>query len=348
DVNEGNVVKDFTYVFSTGPSIDSLTFSGNVLVAESGKPDSTLTVMLHKNSDDSIVMKERPRYIAKLDGKGNFTFRNLPPGIFYVYALKDDTRLYRYNPKQLFAFADSPVVVQQTTSPKTLYAYTAKAAETTTTSPATTTPKSAADKRLKFQTTINSNKHDLLKKFNITFERPLRQFDSAKVRFVTDTVYSPVNGYSWTMDSTRKKITLNYAWQENTLYHFIVQKDFATDTLGQQILRADTVSFVTMKNADYGKLAIRFRNLDLSTNPVLQFVQSEAVVSSFPLTAATFTEALFPPGEYQLRILYDANRNGLWDPGDFFGKHIQPERVKPVERRINVKPNWENQMEVNL
>jgi hypothetical protein len=36
DVNEGNIMKNFTYVFSTGRYIDSMRFSGNVLVANTG------------------------------------------------------------------------------------------------------------------------------------------------------------------------------------------------------------------------------------------------------------------------------------------------------------------------
>jgi hypothetical protein len=187
-----------------------------------------------------------------------------------------------------------------------------------------------------------------LQKFSFQFDKPLRNFDSAKVHFTYDTTYTPVTGHTWSIDSTKKKITLTYPWTENTRYHLVLQKDFAADTLGQQLLRADTISFTTMKNADYGKLSIRFRNLDLSKNPVLQFVQSSAVVNSFPLTGETFSQAIFLPGEYELRILNDANKNGVWDPGEFFGKHIQPEIVKPVERKINVKENWENDFEIRL
>jgi hypothetical protein len=344
DVNDGNVMKNFTYVFSTGPVIDSLSFRGNVLLAETGKTDSTLIVILHKNAEDSAISKERPRYMTKLDGKGNFVFHNLPAGTFYVYALKDDSRIFRYNNKQLFAFADSPVVIQQNTVSKTLYAYIAVKSPTTSTA----ATQNAADKRLKFQTTIRNNTHDLLQKFSFLFERPLRRFDSAKVRLATDTIYTSVTDYKWSIDSTKKKVTLTYPWQENTLYHLIIEKDFATDSLGQQLLKADTLSFTTMNSTDYGKLSIRFRNIDFSKNPVLQFIQSESVVNSFPLTAATFTQALFLPGEYELRILYDDNKNGIWDPGEFFGKHKQPEIVKPIERRINVKENWDNDFEITL
>ena len=42
DNNEGNPLKDFTYVFSTGNQIDSFTLSGKVILAETGKYDSTI------------------------------------------------------------------------------------------------------------------------------------------------------------------------------------------------------------------------------------------------------------------------------------------------------------------
>jgi hypothetical protein len=346
DVNEGNVMKNFSYVFATGPTIDSLSFSGNVILAESGKIDSTLIVMLHTKSEDSVVRKERPRYMAKLDGKGYFIFRNLPSDTFYVYALKDESRTMLYqNNKLLFAFADSAVVVQEPTPGKTLYAYEGVKAGQTTSGAGS---QNAADKRLKYQTTISNNQHDLLKKFSFLFDRPLRRFDSSKLRIATDTLYTPVTEYTWSTDSTKKKLTLNYPWQENTLYHLILGKDFATDTLGHQLLKPDTLSFTTMENKEYGKLSLRLRNLDLSKNPVLQFVQSDEVVSSFPLTAVTFSQALFLPGEYELRILNDVNQNGVWDPGEFFGKHKQPETVNPVKRKITVKENWDNEIEIVL
>ena len=51
---------------------------------------------------------------------------------------------------------------------------------------------------------------------------------------------------------------------------------------------------------------------------------------------------------YELRILYDDNKNGKWDPGIFFGKRQQPELVKPIERRIVVRANWGNEFEIAL
>src|SRR6186713_1119862 len=78
DVNENNPFRHYTYVFSTGPYIDSLQLSGRVLLAENGKTDSTLTIVLHQEFNDSAVVKNRPRYAARVDSSGYFRFRNLP------------------------------------------------------------------------------------------------------------------------------------------------------------------------------------------------------------------------------------------------------------------------------
>jgi hypothetical protein len=81
---------------------------------------------------------------------------------------------------------------------------------------------------------------------------------------------------------------------------------------------------------------------------VLQFVQNGVVVFSASVKSGNFNQALFLPGDYDLRILYDKNDNGIWDTGEFFGLKRQPEIVMPLERRINIKPAWDNEIELTL
>ncbi len=354
DYNEGNVMKGFTYIFSTGRYIDSLELQGNVVMAETGKHDSTLIIMLHTSPDDSAVVKEKPRYITKPDGKGNFVFRNLPPKTFYIYALKDEGGTRRYfSDKQSFAFANSPVVVQSKTSPVTLYAFSSKPLSLQSVLPTLSTGNkrkgnNEADKRLKYQTSLVGNQQDLLGNFSMTFDQPLRIFDSSKIRLFTDSTFVPVAGYVFEKDSTNRKLQLNIEWKENTLYHIILDRDFAQDSAGKKLLKTDTLNFTTKKLSDYGSLQLKFRNLDLAKNPVLQFIANDNIYKSFPMSSPTFSQSLFLPGEYELRILSDDNKNGKWDPGEFFGKHRQPEIVKPVERKITVKAAWNNEFEISL
>jgi Big-like domain-containing protein len=355
DVNEGNPAKNFTYIVSTGSTFDSLTLSGKVMLAETGRVDSTLAVILHKHGDDSAVVNEKPRYATHLDSSGNFTFRNLPPGTFYIYALKKEGS-YRYSERQLFAFADSAVVVGANNEPITLYAYT-EIASTEKTGPITPTltpqiggrqrgATGGRENRLRLQTNLDNGQLDLLNNLIITSDVPLRKLDTSLVHFSRDSSFTPITDYTILRDTSGKKLTFQYTWKENTLYHLIAEKEFAEDTLGRKLLKADTLNFKTKKLSEYGSLTLRFTNLDLSANPVLLFVQNDNVVKSLPLVGSKINVPIFLPGDYQLRILNDRNKNGKWDPGQFFGKHIQPEIVKPVTRRINVKPNWDNEFDI--
>lgn len=354
DVNEGNIYKNFTYTFSTGSYLDSLELSGKVLLAENGRTDTTLIVMLHTSADDSIVVKEKPRYITKLDGKGRFHFKNLPPQTFYIYALKDEGNTRRYlSGKQLFGFTDKPVDMQAKKDSLTLYAYIAKRDKQAVSSqPSATAQKpragAAADNRLKFSNNLANGQQDLLGSFEMVSDKPLKVFDTSKIRLFTDSAFNPAAGYSFAKDSTGKKILLNITWQEGTQYHVVMDKDFAEDSTGKKLFRTDTLSFTTKKKSDYGSVKLKLRNLDLAKNPVLQIMNGENIFKSITMTSAEFNSPMFLPGEYELRILFDNNKNGNWDPGDFFGKHIQPELVLPIERKITVKANWQNEVEIAL
>lgn len=352
DINEGNILKNFTYVFSTGRNIDSLELHGRVIVAQTGKPDSTLIVMLHRSDDDSAVIKERPRYIARLDSSGNFTFHHLPKGVFSLYALKDEGGQHRYLSKsQLFAFADERVTSGSTAPPATLYAYTEKDDEK---KPATTAgpPKTASktkdqDKRLHWRTNLQNNELDLLGDLELLFNDPLKRFDSSKVRLL-DGKYAPLHGYTLSPDTTHKKFSYQYAWTENTPYVLIVDRDFAEDSAGKKIPRTDTLKFNSMKESEYGSVRIRFNNLDLSRKPVLLLMQSDDIKFTGRVRGKEIYKKLFKPGEYEIRILYDTNENGVWDAGQFFHKHIQPEQVRSIRKKLTVKANWDNEVTLEL
>ena len=350
DVNENNPYKYYTYTFSTGPYIDSLRLSGRVLLAENGKIDSTLTIVLHRDFVDSAVMKSRPRYATRVDSSGYFHFKNLPPDSFAVYAIGEAGIMRRYtSPTQYFAFADAPVVSGDTTG-IILYAYKEeeKKPAKTPSNVSTAVTQPAADKRLRLSHNLTGGKQDLLGDLILTFERPLRNFDSTKLRLTSDTSFIPVPAYTITQDSTKKQIIFQTAWREGTEYHLIIDSTFAEDTTARKLSRSDTLDFSTRKTIDYGQLDIRIRNIDTSQNPVLQFVQADKTVFSVPIKSGRYTQALFLPGDYDLRILYDRNNNGKWDPGNFFEGKIQPEIVRPILQKITIKADWDNEFERGL
>lgn len=110
DLNEGNVLENFTYVFSTGPIIDSLTIDGKVVDAREKEPMEGVLVMLYDQLEDSVIYKERPVYFAKTAKNGTFTITNIRQGRFLLRALKDENLNYTYDlPAEWIAFIDPPI-----------------------------------------------------------------------------------------------------------------------------------------------------------------------------------------------------------------------------------------------
>ena len=127
----------------------------------------------------------------------------------------------------------------------------------------------------------------------------------------------------------------------------IVGKDAFKDSSGNSLPKSDTIRFLTKSTNEYGRVVLRFSNLNLAQHPVLQFVEANAVKYSFPVTGNEWTNKMFPPGEYELRILYDNNNNGQWDPGHYPDKR-QPEKAITLPQKLSIRADWDNERDINL
>ena len=345
DNNENNPFKEFTYVFSTGSTIDSLKLSGKVLMAETGKPDSTLQALLYRNANDSSVEKRKPDYIAKIDANGKFTFTNLSEGVYRIYALKDGDGGKTYNSKiESFAFADADIIVAAIPDSVLLYAYEEEKEKKKIPSVAA---KSAADKKLKFTPAPSKNmQQDLRSDFELHFNNTLKNFDTTKI-VLTDTNNNKIEGVTISLDSTRKIVSIKNKWPVNTYYRLIIANDAISDSANNLLAKSDTFHFKSKSESDYGSLTLRFTKIDLAKHPVIQFLTASEIVRSVPVTGSSWSDKLFSPGEYELRILYDANNNGIWDPGSY-EKKLQPEKAITLDKKLTIRADWDNERDIEL
>lgn len=110
DNNEGNMFPGFTYVFSTGDSIDSLLITGIVQDCNTLQPVKGATVMLYKDASDSAVFKYRPFAAAKTDDWGFFCIRNIADTTYRLYAITDDNNDNIYDPEtETVAFSSEAI-----------------------------------------------------------------------------------------------------------------------------------------------------------------------------------------------------------------------------------------------
>lgn len=111
DNNEGNAIDNFAFAFSTGSVIDSMRVSGYVLDSRTLEPMQSVVVGLQSNLAGSAFHKEKLQRVALTNDRGQFTIRNVSPGSYHIFALKDLDRDYKFgNPTEDIAFLDSIIV----------------------------------------------------------------------------------------------------------------------------------------------------------------------------------------------------------------------------------------------
>jgi len=112
DINENNVLKNFTYVFATGPKLDSLSMSGQVLDALTGEPILDALAFIVPIDRDTIIGKTKPSIYATTDSSGRFQLNNLRENTYKVYALKEKTndKIYQQVSDEIGFLPDSIVL----------------------------------------------------------------------------------------------------------------------------------------------------------------------------------------------------------------------------------------------
>lgn len=116
DNNEGNVLNDFSFSFSTGYQLDTMRLQGYVLDAETLEPEQGIIVGIYSDYSDSSFIKNVPLRIAKTDAEGYFSVNNVTPGAYIVRALSDVNNNYRFDqPGEKIAFLDEKFETSQAT-----------------------------------------------------------------------------------------------------------------------------------------------------------------------------------------------------------------------------------------
>lgn len=115
DLHEGNVFKGYTYSFSTGASIDSLSLKGKVTSASALTPMEGFMVGLYSDDNDtlkldSLPFRVKPDYITTTDKNGNFEFAGLADKEYLIFALNDNNSNLIYDlPNEEIAFSSNLV-----------------------------------------------------------------------------------------------------------------------------------------------------------------------------------------------------------------------------------------------
>ena len=106
DNNEGNPLGQYTYIFSTGQTTDTMQMSGYVLNAEDLEPVKGILAGLYQQHHDSIFAQRAFDRVARTDASGFFSIKGVAPDRDYrLYALQDaDGDFHFTQPSEMLGF----------------------------------------------------------------------------------------------------------------------------------------------------------------------------------------------------------------------------------------------------
>ena len=175
---------------------------------------------------------------------------------------------------------------------------------------------------------------------NLTFfsNTPMETIDENLISIKDkDTLEVP---FSVVLDTINNKAIFDFEKKEENRYSVEFLPEAVKDFIGNA---NDTirVNFSTRKLADYGTIFFTLKNVKQypviiqATNEQGKFIDEKIILKEEVIVFDNLD-----PATYNLRIIFDTNKNGKWDTGNFL-KGIQPERVIYFPEPLEVRANWE-------
>jgi len=209
-----------------------------------------------------------------------------------------------------------------------------------------TDPKFKQKAELKISSNTTREKIDLDQEFTLDFNNPIVEADTSLVHFLEDSVQ--VYPHKFERSGINRKIKVHYDFKKESDYIFKASPGAFKDIFGAY---NDSISIpFTLQEVDYyGHLTVDIDIPDSLNKPgpkILQFLSKDNTV----LKELTFDKSIstefrqLQPAEYRLKVIFDENRNGEWDTGNY-SKHLQPEKVSFYPEEIKIRSNWEFEVE---
>ncbi|WAC41797.1 Ig-like domain-containing domain [Pedobacter sp. SL55] len=419
DLNEGNVLKNFSYAFATGPTIDSLSLSGNVTNALTGEAEIESTVFILPLSRDSLFGKKRAPIFTLTDSSGNFKLNNLKKDTYKVYALKEKgggDRIYQQISDEI-GFIKDPIVLDKNIDSLRLSVFKEIAPNFRVNdrklnadgsifmsfnkklnNPDLTVifpPSVDQDKLFQFNKTKDSvslwladlsfdsvkvaikdegktldtvkfsrskrdtynrvvNASDNLesgtlnpnKDLTISFNFPIKSIDESKIILLEDSI---PRKFTLEKDSTNfLKYHIKYKWRAKEDYILLIRENAVNAIF--EAKNKELIKKFTLGDAnEYGSLVLQVETPDSAKSYILEIVNKDnQIIASFPVTKKSLVKlSNYKQGVYYGRIVYDENKNGIWDTGNV-KLGTQPEAIWYYPKELSIRANWDRNETITI
>jgi hypothetical protein len=184
----------------------------------------------------------------------------------------------------------------------------------------------------------NSGNLHFRKDFSIKTSTPIASIDETKITFTNK---DSINvAYTLKRNDFNQEIIFDFKKEPLEKYKITLLPDAITDIFGQ---KNDTLNFkfTTKNTTEYGNLIVKLENV--KSFPIIVELtddKGKVLASEYSQGESTINFFLLEPYLYSLRLIYDENKNKVWDSGNYLEKR-QTEEVIYFPKVIDVRSNWD-------
>ena len=175
-------------------------------------------------------------------------------------------------------------------------------------------------------------------RFTLGTATPLVNFDNSKIKLtVNDSV--PV-AFTSEYDDFNQKVFFDFKKNPSEKYIFTLLPGALTDFFEKS---NDTLVYKvnTKSTAEYGNLRVMLQNVKKFPVIVeLTNAKGDLIASEYSESNTTVDFNLLEPALFSLRLIYDENKNKVYDSGNYLEKRYA-EEVVYFSKEIDVRANWD-------
>lgn len=179
----------------------------------------------------------------------------------------------------------------------------------------------------------------------LSFEKPFDIRANTPITAIDTSLFSMMDkdsttiSFSVKLDPIKNKIDINFKPDPDQRYNLSLLPGAITDFYGAQ---NDTLAYrlSTRNYTDYGNIRLSVTGAEYPVIVQLVGDSDEVEREIYATKAQVFQFNNLDLGSYNIRVIFDSNKNGKWDTGDFL-KKLQPEKVSHYPKTLEVRANWD-------
>ncbi|MDQ6471390.1 Ig-like domain-containing protein [Flavobacterium sp. LHD-80] len=183
-------------------------------------------------------------------------------------------------------------------------------------------------------------------RFTLESETPLVKFDNSKISLVNKD--SVAVKFTTEYDEFEQKLYFDFKKEPLEKYRFTLMPGALTDFYDKS---NDTLSYklTTKELEDYGNLVLNLQNV--KRFPIIVEIinkRGDKVLATAYSEGETKIEFnLVEPEAFSVRVIYDDNKNKVYDTGNFLSKTYS-EEVFYFQKEVDVRANWDVDQPIDL